>query len=539
MIMTDPRIRAALAADPEVGAGNVLTTLVARGADPAGPGLAFDTALDGHPAFEPLSLGALDRCVAARAGWLRDRGIRPRDPVAVYATTAADHVLNVLALMRLGAIPAPINGRLPAATAAEYIRRVRATGVLTAADRRAELLGHDLGAPLLGTTADTGTGEPSAAGEPYRHGPEDPIAITHSSGTTGVPKAAVHLHRNLYASIRHRLRMPLAHGSERMLSALPTPHSATVIAVNLALSNRVHLLALSSQDGATVLGGIERWRPGLVLGFATTWADLAREDLAVRAVDSVQTWWNTGDAAHEAHIRRLVSVGHHWKATTRGPVRMPGARFIDGLGSTEMGHSMFHITHRPGSDRYGRCIGRPHVYVDAIVVDADGRRLPAGEVGELAVKSPTLSAGYWNDSVTTYRTRLGGYFLTGDLVHYDSDGYFYHVDRAADAVDLGGGKRLYTAMSEERVLAACPDVSDCTVSAVTRDGRVVTDVMLVLRPDADPAPDRTAAVRAALEDHVAATVRSVHCVRPDEIPTGVTGKVRKLLVRAAQTEAAV
>ncbi len=531
------KIRAALGADPSIGAGNVLTTLIDHGVDPQSPGLTFDTAVDGHPAFEPMRLGQLDEAVRRRAAWLHGRGVGPRDPVAVYATGAADQILTFLALMRLGAIPAPINGNLAPETVAEYIRRLRPVGFLADAARAEGLRAYDTGAPGLGLIAELGSGDAASAPAPYRHSPEDPIAITHSSGTTGIPKAVVHAHRTLFASIRHRLAMPVPHGSTRMLSALPTPHSATIIATNLALCNRAELLALSSQDGPTVLAGIERWQPGLVLGFAVTWAALARLDLPRHDVDSVNIWWNTGDAAHEAHIRRLIAVGRHPEVTRQGVSSVAGSRFIDGLGSTEMGHSMFHITHTPDTERYGRCIGRPHPFVDVEVVDRAGRVLPPGQVGELAVRSPTLAPGYWNDSVTTYRTRLRGFFLTGDLVYRDDEGYYYHVDRAADAVDLGAGKWLYTAMSEERILAACPDVLDCTVSAVAQDGGVVSDVMLVLTADADPSVDRSERVLAALDPAVAATVRRVTGVRPEDIPTGVTGKVRKLLVRQSQVAA--
>ncbi len=535
--MASPRtrgIRAELRADPDLGAGNVLPTLIARGVDPAGPGLTFDTPVDGRPAFEPLTLGELDERVRARAAWLHGRGVGPRDPVAVYAVTAADQVLTFLALMRLGAIPAPINGNLPAATVAEYIRRLRPVGFLADPVRAAALGGYDAGAPALGTIEETAAGDPAGAPAAYPHSPDDPIAITHSSGTTGIPKAVVHAHRTLFASIRHRLGLPFPHGSERMLTALPTPHSATVIAVNLALCNRAELLALSTQDGDAVLAAIERWRPGLVLGFSATWSGMARHDLSQRDLAAVRIWWNTGDAAHEPHIRKLVAVGRHVEVTREGPVEADGSRFIDGLGSTEMGHSMFHITHHRGTQRYGRCIGVPHAFVDAQVVDPTGRPLPDGEVGELAVRSPTLAPGYWNDSVTTYRTRLRGYFLTGDLVYRDSDGYYYHVDRSADAVPLDGGGWLYTALSEERILAACPDVADCTVSAVSHNGRVITDVLLQLHAGADADVDRGPAVLAALGAAVAGTVREVRAVRAEEIPTGVTGKVRKLMVRQAQ-----
>ncbi|MEU9046051.1 MULTISPECIES: hypothetical protein [unclassified Kitasatospora] len=135
----------------------------------------------------------------------------------------------------------------------------------------------------------------------------------------------------------------------------------------------------------------------------------------------------------------------------------------------------------------------------------------------------------------------------------------YHVDRAVDSVELGDGRRLFTAMSEERVLAACPDVLDCTVVTVRDGDRVVTDVLLLLTEDADQAvnrsadlaveqavdhaaeqavdhaadraADRTKAVVAALDEAAAATVRRVLVVSPEDLPLGPTGKVRKVLLR--------
>jgi acyl-coenzyme A synthetase/AMP-(fatty) acid ligase len=133
--------------------------------------------------------------------------------------------------------------------------------------------------------------------------------------------------------------------------------------------------------------------------------------------------------------------------------------------------------------------------------------------------------------VNTYRNRIRGYYLTGDLMYRDAEGYHYHVDRAVDAVDLGDGNWLYTAMSEERILASCPDIRDCTVVSAKVDGRVVTDVLLSPHRGADPESDRTEAVRAALGDPAAATLRRVVVVGDDALVVGPTGKVRKFLMR--------
>ena len=537
--MSATNLRAVLAADPEIGAGNVLLRLVEHGADMDMPRVTFDTGVDAIAAWTPLSLRTLTERVAARAEWFARHGIGRRDPVAVYVTSAADVVLNYLALTWLGAIPALMNGSMPREIAAEYIRRLRAVGVIIDADH-ADMAGHDLGAPILGDAGETGTGDPSRAPAHYRHHADDPVAITHSSGTTRMPAAVVHSHQSLFAAVRAvRLTEPRQHGPVRELSAFPQAHTAGIIILNEALCNGYELLCLSEQGGTfansgeVIIDAIERWRPTAVYGFAVTWAELARYDLTARDVSSVRFWSNSGDCAHESHIRRLVAVGSHHAYTKDGIVSLPGSRFNDTLGSTEMGYGGFGISHRLGSERYNRCVGKAQPFAEIILVNPQtGAEVPAGQVGMVAMKSPTLALGYWNDSVNTFRTRLNGYYLTGDLMYQDEEGYFYHMDRASDAVDLGDGNWLYTALSEERILKRCADVRDCTVLAARGDdGRLVTEVLLLLAPDADPARDRDGEIRAALGEVSAAVPLRIVTIPDDGVVVGPTGKVRKFLMR--------
>jgi acyl-coenzyme A synthetase/AMP-(fatty) acid ligase len=542
------QVRAALLADPEVGAGNVLPKLIEHGAGPDGPGITFDVEVDGHPAWEPLTLGALRDRVAARAAWLHERGVRPRDPVAVYVSSSADCLLNFMALTWLGAIPALMNGGLPSAIATGFIERLRGTGVITDAAHREILGDQPVDVAIHADAAEVGTGDPARAPGYYRHHRDDPIAITHSSGTTRVPAAVVHSHASLFAAIR-LVHLESARAPERTLCVFPAAHAAGIISTQLALCNRHEHMFLSAQggqggpvghgaqfnsSGEAVLDAIERWRPTGVYGFAVTWSELARFDLSARDLSSVRLWFNTGDCAHEAHVRPLVAAGSHVVYTREhGATLAPGSKFIDGIGSSEMGHSAFRVVHTTSTTRYGRCVGKPYPFADVVLLNtADGTEVPAGQVGHVGLKSPTLALGYWNDSVNTYRTRFGGYYLTGDLMYRDEDGFYYHVDREIDAVDLGGGDWLYTSMSEERIMMRCPDVRDCTVIA-GRDsgGAIVTDVFLQLAAGASEDADRTPAVREALGEPAAGTLRRVVAVRDEDIVTGPTGKVRKFLMR--------
>ena len=522
-------LRAQLAQDPAIGAGNVLARVIALGADPDGPGLTFDTPVDHHPAEHPLTLGELDGRVQARTAWLAEHGIGRRDVVAIWATEAQDIVLSFLALTRIGAIPALLNGKMAPGIADEYIKRLRVTAVLADATHR-PLLRTD----VLAEPRDLGTGDPAKAPEHYRHHRDDPIVITHTSGTTGVPKAVLHTHTTLYAALKHLLTMPQAQGTDRILNALPIPHTATILMVNQVLGNRAEMLLLSSQDAPTVLRHIERWKPRAVYGFAVTWAGLARADLSKHDLDSVRLWFNTGDCAHEPHIRKLVAVGTRETVTREGRRTVKGSHFVDGLGSSEMGHNGFHVTHTIDSDHYGRCIGKPYEFAEAAVLSSAGDELPPGKVGLLGFRSPSVSPGYWNDSVNTYRFRLNGWFLTGDLVYRDGTGHYFHLDRVPDAVAGFEGPQLFTSMSEERILAALPEIADCTVIIVPDNGKYVADVLLELSPDAADV-DRTAKVKEAVGEEVAAIIRKVTVVGEADVPVTVTGKVRKVALREARS----
>ena len=464
-----------------------------------------------------------------------------------------------MALTWLGAIPALMNGE----HARRRRRRVhpaaaRASGVHHRRRPPASCSsGHDLGVPVLGDAAELGHGDPASAPAHYRHHADDPIAITHSSGTTRMPAAVVHSHASLFAATRLvHLATPRTERTERTLCVLPAAHAAGIISHQQALCNR-HELALPvgagrsswravHGSGAAVLDAIERWRPTGVFGFAVTWAELARFDLAGRDLSSVRA---------VVQHRRLRARGAHppagrgrqppGDAPATGVVRVPGSKFIDGIGSTEMGHSAFQ--RRPPA---GHATGTAAASASRTTSPRSccstwrpARRCRPAQVGHVGLKSPTLAPGYWNDSVTTYRTRFRGYYLTGDLMYRDDDGYYYHVDRAVDAVDLGDGNWLYTALSEERILARLPGRARLhgRRRPDRRQSRHRRPAAARRRRRCRPLTARRGPRRrgqGALGPAAAATLRRVVVVPDDDIVLGPTGKVRKFLMRQRHLQAA-
>lgn len=540
--------RARICSDTELGAGNLLERLKAYGRPLDEPVLRTDgtwRAPDGSRP-EVLTLSELYEAVETYAGWYAAHGVRPRDPVALHSYSSAEFAVNFLALTSLGAIPSFVNGNLAPEIAREYVRRQGATGAFTDDAHREVLADSGLGFHV--TAADIRPEHRASLppSYPYRHDPTDPVLISHSSGTTGMPKGVPHTHRTLMYAQLHRLRYSTGTDMERTLVGLPGAHNAMVATLLYCLLLRTDIKLLSSQRGADVLDAVEEFRPTTVLGFASTFGEMAAEDLTKRDLSSVQVWFNTGDAAHEAHIRALVAHGSHQKiGRDLRRVRVDGSVFVDGLGSSEAGYSVFHNRHTKDTDAYSRRIGKPISFAEAAVLSEDGIPLPPGQIGRLGLKSPTLTPGYWNDSLTWNRMRLGGYWLTGDLAHQDEDGNFYHLDRAPDAVRTRAGI-VFSTRTEELLLAELPELADCTVVGVAPDGvRADWDgdgegeaYALLQLADEGAAADGaggdaawTERVNSVLSAAGFPPVHRALRMKPDDVAKGATGKVLKRVMR--------
>lgn len=535
--------RAQIFADTTLGAGNVLHRVVAYGHSLDDEAVWTDgtwIAPDGSRP-EILTLGALYDVVKTYASWYHAQGVRPRDPVAIHTFSSTEFAVNFLALTSLGAIPSFVNGNLRPEIAREYVRRQGAVGVLTdeahapVFDGCADELGLGFGV----TAADVrGTGElPQVF--PYQHDRTDPIIISHSSGTTGMPKAVPHTHETLLYAQLHRLRLSTGNSMGRLLVALPGSHNAAISVLLFGLLLRSPVYLQSSQRGADVIDAAEKFKPTYIFGFAGTYGEMAAHDLSARDLSSVEGWYNTGDAAHEAHVRVLIAQGsHEWIDDDFRRVRRPGSVFTDGLGSSETGYSLFHNGHRPGSTSYGRCIGKPLSFAEAAVLSEDGKPLPPGEIGRLGVKSPTLTPGYWNDSLTFHRLRLGGYWLTGDLSMQDEAGNFYHLDRAPDAIRTAHGLVLST-RTEELLLREIPALTDCTVVAVAPDGvradwdgDGVGEAYVLLQTTESRSEDEwTTSVNEVLAVHGFPALTRALVMDAGEVTKGATGKVLKRELR--------
>lgn len=520
--------------EPRLGAGTVLE--IAREVSPAPDQPLFWLEHPWRPgrgpAVERLSIHDLVDLVDRHAATHRRLGVRPKDVVALYLTNGIAPFVHFLALCRLGAIAAPFNPALPPDWAREYLDRVGPRYLVTDSDHRALVAAWerpvdwvDFGEELLDRV-----GPADLPGSyPHRHADTDPVLITHSSGTTGPPKPITCQHRQFFVAPKARLLLSPLHPAERTLTALPHSHGAGIVLLMQSLIRGVPTLLLGEASAPSVLAGIERFQPTTVIAFSHVYADLAEMPLDGARLDSVRLWINTADAAHERHIRELVRHG-----SRPGPNgAIAGSEFVDGLGSSEMGNTAFRRSSTPENVVRRRHLGRPTSFVEVAVLDDEGSPLPPGRVGKLGVRGPTLTHGYWNDSQLSFRSQLGGYWLTGDLVWSDEDGEYFHADRISDSFTAREGV-VYSLLTEEVVMAADPAVADCTVIGVP-DGAGGLAPIGVVKPRPGSAIDLAALVpgaNARLREQGMPALRLIlvaESVR--DWPLGPTGKVLKRQLR--------
>jgi len=520
--------RDALAADFSYGGGNLLQAAIAANPHPEVPFIHPARPLvgtDGEPLYE-LSLLDLDGLAQSWSSWYLGQGVKPRDRVAIYLDDSFAYTVHYLALAQIGAIGVMINSRSASTFAAALCRQTTPVGIYTDRRRLRELwredarvlqdlrwseVADDLPAPPPNLLSDSAR---------FRHAPEDPVSILHSSGTTGRPKPVVQTHSSSVAGPRFRMTSHRERPGALMMTALPQSHLGCIAYSSYAVLCGTPIVPLYDPTGDALLDAVCEHRPTSVMAFSHAYGELAALDVPSGALDSVDVWVTMGDAIHEAHIQTILSH--------RSPDRRPAA-FYDRLGTTELGWGVLLHVSTSATGRKERCVGTPTGVAEVTVLRQDGTEAGPGEFGLLGARGPGITAGYWNDMDTTYRSRLSGYWLTGDVAYRDADGSFFQVDRAVDAIETAAGAG-YSVFMEEVVLSSVPEISDCAVVAGRWDDETVA-VGLVRSAGDDPDAMLAAANRALrAAGHPPLTLLEV--ARTDaDYPVGVTGKVLKRTLR--------
>ena len=341
--------------------------------------------------------------------------------------------------------------------------------------------------------------------------------IAYTSGSTGVPKGCVHVHRDFLASADSYARHVLGPSPEDRFGGHPT------LAFTFGTGG---LLIFPFRFGAaTVLS--PPFTPEGMLG------EFARQRVTISfcAPTSYRLMLGVPDLRARFDLGSLrlgVSAAEPLPAATWEEWhKATGIEILDGIGSTEMTHIF--ISSVKGRVRPG-ATGVPVTGYDCRVVDETGRELPPGQPGLVAIKGPT-GCKYWRkpDRQAEY-VRFGGWNVTGDVYVRDEDGYFFYQCRSDDMIVSGGYK--IPGPEVEHVLDEHPAVAESAVVAAPDATRgFIVKAFVVLKPGRAPGPGLVT----ELQEHVKRELapykypRAVQFV--EKLPRTETGKIQRFVLR--------
>ena len=343
---------------------------------------------------------------------------------------------------------------------------------------------------------------------------EDIACLLFTGGTTGLPKGAQISHRQICWNVLNTVIHDLTH-DDIYLCVFPLFHAGGLFAY---LSSQVvfgNTSILTRQfDPAQVLDLIERERVTVFAGVPTMYQIMTQAPNYAEADLSSLRFCTSGGAPLPVPLVEKYTEDH-------------GIRFKQGFGMTEFGPGLFALPPEDAIRKAGS-IGRPNFFVDVRVVDEENNPLGPNEVGELVLKGPSGSSGYWqNPEASAAVIDDEGWFHTGDIVRYDEEWYFYVLDRKKDMF-ISGGENIYPAEIEQ-VLYKHPAVHMCAVIGVPdeRWGEVGV-ACVVLKPDETTTEEE---LLAFLYDNLARYKVPKRVEIMDTLPLSSMGKILKRELR--------
>jgi 2-aminobenzoate-CoA ligase len=346
---------------------------------------------------------------------------------------------------------------------------------------------------------------------------DDVCLMAFTSGTTGAPKGTMHFHRDVMAACACWPAHVLRPNADDIFVGSP-PLAFTFGLGGLLLfpmSVGASTVLVERVSAPELIDAVQRFQATVMFTAPTSYRAMAM---------SLQ-----GKPWPATSLRKCVSAGEALPSATRALWQQTsGLTIIDGIGSTELLHIFISADEhesRPGAT------GKVVPGFVACVMDAEGRPLPPGQIGALAVKGPT-GCKYLADARQSQYVQ-GGWNLTGDAYLLDADGYFHYQSRTDDMI-ISAGYNI-AGPEVEDVLLRHPDVAECAVVGVPDDERgQIVKAFVVLKPTAQPTP----ATVAALQDYVKQSVAPYKYPRAvefrDKLPRTETGKLQRFRLRSAE-----
>ncbi len=455
------------------------------------------------------------------AAFLRDKGIKPGDRVAVLLYNSSLFLELFFASAHLGAIFVPLNYRLMGEEL-EYIAGNCGCSILISDNEFKEQIKEvktDTVSIMFAEQIEGGSyflpmdeqGESGNNPIPIEADADmdTPMAILYTSGTTGRPKGATFSHGNiLWNAIMLRIE---GIGREKALLNAPLFHTGGLNATaTQVIYGKGSLVIQRAFNPGQVLEIIEKEKITCVFGVPTMLDMIAREPGFEQTDFSSVRCLITGAAPLPVN---LIKIYHNKDIMVR-----------QAYGLTESTACILHDEY--ALTKQGSC-GKEFFHQNIRIVDEQGRDVPRGEVGELIIKGPTVMLGYWGNPDATKETIKDGWLWTGDLGRRDEDGFLFIVDRKKDMI-ISGGENIYPA-EVEAVLVKHSDIAEAAVVGVSDEkwGEIPIAVIVSESGSELNIDDLTDFCRSKMARYKVPK----HFRFIEELPRNAAGKVNKVVLK--------
>lgn len=478
---------------------------------------------------EAVSYAELLASVNRFGNGLAALGVERENRVAYLLKDTPDLVAAYLGAMKIGAVPLAMNVRAAPKDIAFMLRDSHAKVLILDEEFLPgfETIEHELAHPPKVYVANRTTSsrppiDALTAGQSDRldaepMSPDDTALWVYTSGTTGSPKAAVHLHHNIAAAVDYSHGVLGVGPGDRLFatSKLFFAYSLGNCLFGSLMLGATTILFDGWPDSAAIAAMVKKHRPTLFYSVPTMYRNLLRDGIATRELfESVRVVITAGE--------RLPAVlFERWKEAT-------GRELVDGMGTSETIYMI--ISNPPDRPRTGASgLPVPNVHLE-IRNDRNEVIHEPGVAGVLWVRGSSVADRYWNQQARSHAAFIGGWFRTGDMYLRDADGYWYHEGRADDMLKISG-QWASPAEIEDLVLKV-PGISDAAVVGVQNADGLMRLVLFAVPANAGERPENiAAAVQDSLHDKISVykIPRDVRLV--PEIPRTTTGKVQRFKLR--------
>ncbi|MTB53431.1 class I adenylate-forming enzyme family protein [Lewinella sp. W8] len=468
--------------------------------------------------FTALDAGGSQLALALLGEW----GLTPGDRIAILAENCLAYPLLFAAAQKAGFILVPINYRLSPPEVAFILGDADPAMVIvepcfdallstTVLPERVHRL------PLADVYAISQSVHPRQDRPVIA--PDDPIFILYTSGTTGFPKGALYTHKMLFWNSVNTALSLVVNTESRTVNVMPPFHTG---GWNVLLTPFLHrggyTCLLRKFDAGRLLKVVEAEKATVLMAVPTMLRMMADDPaFATADFDALRYVIVGGEPLSPELIKRWHDRGV--------PIRQ-------GFGMTEVGPNLFSL-HQDDADRKRGSIGRPNFYVQTKIVDAEGRTCPANQAGELWLRGPMTTPGYWRNPEATKKAFAGEWFRTGDIVRRDEDGYFFVAGRLKEMY-ISGGENVYPA-EVERWLEAHPAIREAAVVGVAdeRWGEVGYAYWV---PESEVAEVGEDQLVAHCRRGLARFKVPKYFTKVEELPKNATGKIDKVTLQEQAKE---